>query len=129
MAGIQRVTRQLVMLLAVLLHAYMRDEELHGYALMRLAHLSGPSTYRNLDRLEDAGLVDVRWELLPPGEERPRRVYYQLNPSGAATAREIVAERRPDLLRNPPPLRPAPAPRPDLGTLTGVFPCYPEHAQ
>src|SRR5690348_3871903 len=71
--GIQRVTRQLVVLLAVLLDAYVRGEELHGYAIMKLAHLSGPSTYRNLDRLEDAHLVEVRWEDLPPGGDRPRR--------------------------------------------------------
>jgi PadR family transcriptional regulator len=116
--GIQRVTRQLVVVLAVLLDAYARGEELHGYAIMKLAHLSGPSTYRNLDRLEDAQLVEVRWEDLPPGEDRPRRIYYRLNPAGAATARVIVAERRPDLLEHPP--RQAPAPRPGLGTVFGA---------
>lgn len=113
------MTRQLVVVLAVLLDAYMRGEELHGYAIMKLAHLSGPSTYRNLDRLEDARLVEVRWEDLPPGEDRPRRIYYQLNPTGAATARAIVAERRPDLLKSPP--RPSPAPRPGLGTFFTVI--------
>lgn len=113
--GIQRVTRQLVLVLAVLLDAYGRNEELHGYAIMKLTHLSGPSTYRNLDRLEDAGLVEVRWEDLPPGEDRPRRVYYRLNPAGGAAARAIVEERRPDLLEAPP--RPVPAPRPGLSAL------------
>jgi DNA-binding PadR family transcriptional regulator len=117
--GIQRVTRQLVVVLAVLLDAYMRGEELHGYAIMKLAHLSGPSTYRNLDRLEDARLVEVRWEDLPPGEDRPRRIYYQLNPTGAATARAIVTERRPDLLKSPP--WRSPTPRPGIGTLFTVI--------
>jgi PadR family transcriptional regulator, regulatory protein PadR len=128
-AGIQRVTRPLVVLLAVLLHAYMNDEELHGYALMRLAHLSGPSTYRNLDRLEDADLVEMRWEDLPPGEERPRRIYYRLSPTGAAVARKIVAERRPDLLQNPPRPTLAPAPRPGISTFIRAFPGRAEGAR
>ena len=37
-AGIERVTRQLVVLLAVLLDAYTRGEELYGYAIMGLIH-------------------------------------------------------------------------------------------
>ena len=92
------MTPQLLALLEALLDAYVRDRELHGYALMKLAGLSGPSTYRNLDRLEDANLVTVRWEELPPGDERPRRCFYSLNPDGAATARKLLAERNPGAL-------------------------------
>jgi PadR family transcriptional regulator PadR len=97
-SGIERVTSQLLALLEVLLDAYVRDQELHGYALMKRARLSGPSTYRNLDRLEDANLVTVRWEELPAGDERPRRCFYSLNPDGAATARRLLAERNPGAL-------------------------------
>lgn len=123
MAGIERVTRQLVVLLAVLLDAHVHGEELHGYALMKMARLSGPSTYRNLDRLEDARLVDARWEELPPGDDRPRRRYYRLNEAGVATARTVVTERRPDLLEHPPwRVPPVLAPRPGLGTLFGMSP-------
>jgi PadR family transcriptional regulator, regulatory protein PadR len=99
--GIERVTRQLVVVLAVLLNAYARGESLHGYAISRMACLSGPSTYRNLDRLEEAGLVDARWEEFPQEDDRPRRRYYRLNDQGADTARQIVAERHPELLEHP----------------------------
>jgi PadR family transcriptional regulator PadR len=97
-AGIERVTWQLLALLEALLDAYLRDEQLHGYALMKRSRLSGPSTYRNLDRLEDAKLVIAQWEDLPAGDERPRRRYYSLNPDGAAMARELLAERDPKAL-------------------------------
>jgi DNA-binding PadR family transcriptional regulator len=99
MAGIERVTGQLLDLLSVLLDAHVRDEELHGYAIKKRAGLSGPSTYRGLDRLEDAHLVDWRWEELPDGDDRPRRCYYRLNSDGAATARRLLAERRPEALQ------------------------------
>lgn len=92
------MTRQLLDLLAVLMAAHLSGEELHGYALMKRAALTGPSTYRCLDRLEDAHLVDACWEELPEGDERPRRCYYRLNPAGVATARTLLAERRPAVL-------------------------------
>ena len=98
-SGIERVTSQLLALLEAMLDAYLRNQELHGYALMKRAKLSGPSTYRNLDRLEDANLVTSRWEELPTGDERPRRCFYSLNPDGAAMARELLAERNPEALK------------------------------
>jgi PadR family transcriptional regulator, regulatory protein PadR len=111
MSGVERVTWQLLALLEALLDAYVRDQKLHGYALMKRAKLSGPSTYRNLDRLEEASLVTIQWEELPPGDERPRRCFYSLNTDGVAKARELLAERNPQALerigRMPPdPLRP-----------------------
>jgi PadR family transcriptional regulator len=114
MTGVERVTRQLLDLLAALLAAHLRGEELHGYALMKRAGLTGPSTYRGLDRLEDEHLVDARWEELPAGDERPRRCYYRLNTAGAEAARRLLAERRPavlDQLGLPPPAS-APVPQP-----------------
>jgi PadR family transcriptional regulator, regulatory protein PadR len=118
MAGIERVTRQLLDLLFVLLDAYARDEELHGYAIKKRAGLSGPSTYRGLDRLEDAHLIDSRWEDLPEGDDRPRRCYYRLNPAGAATARRLLQDRRPEALERLGRTRPGwfPAPKPGFGT-------------
>jgi PadR family transcriptional regulator, regulatory protein PadR len=92
------VTPQLLALLEALLDAYVRDQELHGYALMKRSGLSGPSTYRNLDRLEDANLVTLHWEELPAGDERPRRCFYSLNPDGAVKARELLAVRNPSAL-------------------------------
>ncbi len=119
MTGIERVTRQLLDLLFVLLDASVRGEELHGYEIKKRAGLSGPSIYRGLDRLEDAHLIEARWEEdLPEGAGRPRRRYYRLNPEGMATARALLGERRPEALRRlgggaP---RLCPAPRPGLGT-------------
>lgn len=94
----------------------MRDEELHGYAIKKRAGLSGPSAYRGLDRLEDAHLTDARWEELPEGDERPRRRYYRLNPAGAATARALLRERRPEDLPRLGHTPPEWAPRPGFGT-------------
>jgi PadR family transcriptional regulator PadR len=100
-AGIERVTRQLLDLLGVLLDAHMQDTELHGYQIKQMAGLSGPSTYRGLDRLEEAGLVDARWEIQTQQDPaRPRRRYYMLNPAGAATARTLISERRPEALQH-----------------------------
>jgi DNA-binding PadR family transcriptional regulator len=122
MSGIERVTRQLLDLLDVLLDAHARGEELHGYAIKKRAGLSGPSTYRGLDRLEDAHLVDWRWEELPEGDDRPRRCYYRLNSDGAATARRLLGERRPEALRRLDGRQPGwPLPRPGIGTaLSGL---------
>jgi PadR family transcriptional regulator PadR len=119
MTGIERVTPQLLDLLFVLLDASRRGEELHGYEIKKQAGLSGPSIYRGLDRLEDAHLVEARWEQdLPDEAGRPRRRYYSLNPEGIAAARTLLGERRPEALRRlgrgAPTLRPAP--RPGLGT-------------
>jgi DNA-binding PadR family transcriptional regulator len=111
MAGIERVTRQLIAVLAVLLEAYVQDEDLHGYELMKRAGLSGASTYRNLDRLEDARLVGGRWEELTDSDDRPRRLYYRLNPQGAAAAQEILADRRPQALERLGRRRRGPEPR------------------
>lgn len=124
MAGIERVTRQLLDLLTVLVDAYMRGVELHGYEIKKLAGLSGPSTYRGLDRLEDAGLIEAHWENQLEGNGRPRRRYYQLNPEGAATARSLLGERRPEALERlgRAPSGWPPVPRPGLGArLTAMF--------
>jgi len=118
MSGIERVTRQLLDLLFALLDAYTRNEQLHGYELKQRARLTGPSTYRGLDRLEDAGLIEAHWEELAEGDHRPRRRYYRLNADGAATARQLLSERRPEALQSlgRTPTGWSPAPRPGLGT-------------
>ncbi len=122
MAGIERVTRQLLDLLTVLLDAYVHDVELHGYEIKKLAGLSGPSTYRGLDRLGDADLVEARWEKQADGDTRPRRRYYRLNPAGAATARKLLSERPEALERlGRTPRGWFPAPRPGLGARLAVM--------
>ncbi|WP_460347398.1 PadR family transcriptional regulator [Actinoallomurus acanthiterrae] len=118
-AGVQRVTKQQLDIAYVLLDAHVRGEELHGYEIMKRSGRNGPTTYRVLDRFEDAHLVDSRWEDRPEGDERPRRRFYRLNPAGAAFARELLEERRPEVLRELGRTEPgrSRAPRPGLGTL------------
>jgi DNA-binding PadR family transcriptional regulator len=48
---------------------------------------SGPTVYRVLDRLEDAGWITGSWEVLPAGQNRPRRRYYRLTAAGVEAAR------------------------------------------
>jgi DNA-binding PadR family transcriptional regulator len=114
--GIERVTVQLLSLLEALLDAYVHGEELHGYALMKRAKLSGPSTYRNLDRLEDEHLVTAHWEELPAGDKRPRRIFYSLNPDGVARARALLAEHDPAALKRVGRLKPDQVRRPGWAT-------------
>jgi PadR family transcriptional regulator PadR len=123
MPGIERVTRQLLDLLAALLDAHLRNQEVHGYGLMKRTGLSGPSVYRGLDRLEDADLVDARWEEMPPGDDRPRRCYYRLNSSGVVIAHKLLAERRPEVLPRlgHAPLQPAPGLRMAFNSLFRRF--------
>jgi PadR family transcriptional regulator len=64
--------------LGLLLQAWEDDTELHGWLIMRALRRSGPSVYRALDRLEDAGWVTASWEALGAGEKRPRRRFYRL---------------------------------------------------
>jgi PadR family transcriptional regulator, regulatory protein PadR len=123
MTGIERVTNQLLQLIFVLLEAYSQNEELHGYEIKKRAGLTGPSTYRGLDRLEDANLIEARWEELREGEHRPRRCYYRLNAEGAATARKLLAERHPGALQRLGGTRSwrAPAPTPRFNTHFGTI--------
>ena len=117
MDGFERVTSQQLAVFAVLLAAFRRGEELHGYELKRRAKVTGPSAYRILDRLQDRHLVDSRWEVLREDEVRPRRRYYTLNPAGAAAVRAILAERQPQVLAelSGPGRESSPAPNPGLG--------------
>ena len=47
--------------------------------LQRVRAFVGVGTlYRALDRLQKMGILQNRWEELPPGENRPRRRYYRL---------------------------------------------------
>lgn len=93
-----RVTRPLVRVLVAFVEAFDDDRELHGWAIKKSAGLTGAATYKMLDRLEDAGWIDGRWEPSPePG--RPQRRLYRLTPTGEPAARAIVAERCPEALR------------------------------
>jgi PadR family transcriptional regulator PadR len=91
MDGPVRITQPLLAVLEVLLDA--DDNELHGWAIMKTTGRSGPTIYKILERLAEAGWVTSRWEEdTEPG--RPRRRYYRLTPHGALEARVIIAQRR-----------------------------------
>ncbi|KAB2376990.1 PadR family transcriptional regulator [Actinomadura montaniterrae] len=111
MSGIERVTRPLLDVLEEFFQAHLRGEELHGWALVHSTKRAGPTVYRVLDRLEDAGWVAGRWEQHNPDPSRPRRRFYQLTGVGVTEARLLLGERRPRALQ--------PAARPLPGTAAG----------
>ena len=90
---VERITRNLVDVLAVLVQAHGCDEEMHGWELMRATRMAGPTVYRVLDRLEDAEWVTGRWEETNPDPSKPRRRFYRLSDKGLAEARTILLER------------------------------------
>jgi DNA-binding PadR family transcriptional regulator len=98
------VTGPVLDVLALLLHALDQNEELSGWQIMKGIRRSGPTVYAVLDRLEDAGWVNGQWEILDAGENRARRRYYRLTPTGAEVVREKVTLPSPTLRR----LRPHP---------------------
>lgn len=93
-----RVTKAFLDVLDVLVEAAEEKTEIHGWAIKRSTGLSGATTYKMFDRLEDAGWITGRWE--PSSDpSRPPRRYYRLTPTGEAEARALLAERRPEARR------------------------------
>jgi DNA-binding PadR family transcriptional regulator len=110
MAGPVRITRPLLDVLEVFLQALGEDQELHGWAILKATGRAGPTIYGILDRLEDAGWVSGHWEDQPADANTPRRRLYQLTPTGATAARQLLAARRPTTRGRPArQLRPGPA--------------------
>jgi DNA-binding PadR family transcriptional regulator len=95
MSGVARITGPLLDVLEQLLNAHNQRVELHGWPIVHNTKRTGPTVYRVLDRLEDAGWVTARWDDPGPGSGRPRRRLYRFTPTGLAEARGILAARRP----------------------------------
>jgi DNA-binding PadR family transcriptional regulator len=110
MAGKAHISGAMVDVLALLLQAWEDGTDVHGLMIMRSVRRSGPAVYKVLDRLEDLGWIDSHWEVLEPGEKRPRRRYYRLSASGAESARRQLPVPEPQLPRR---LRP----RPEFGLM------------
>lgn len=92
------MTVPLLDVLEVFIQAFTDDEgELHGWQIVKSTGRSGPTVYGVLDRLVDAGWISGRWEEENPQPNRPRRRLYRLTPDGVASARQLLAERRPRL--------------------------------
>lgn len=95
-----RVTNPLLDVVEVLLDARRGGEdELHGWAIMKAVKRTGPTVYGVLDRLENAGWISGRWERQSAEENRPRRRFYRLTPTGVTASRSLLAQRRPGALR------------------------------
>jgi PadR family transcriptional regulator, regulatory protein PadR len=104
-----RVRGALLDVLELFLLAFQEKRPLYGWEIKKTTRVSGASTYRILDRLEDAGWVSGHWEdagAQVPG--KPPRRYYDLTGAGEVAARELLAERRPDALRRSVPVFPEP---------------------
>lgn len=91
MTSIERVTEPTLDVLDVLLQAHRDRREIHGWEIKKQTRRSGPTVYGVIDRLEDARLIEGRWEQLDKG---PRRRYYRLTGAGVTTASRMIAERR-----------------------------------
>ncbi|GAA2885696.1 PadR family transcriptional regulator [Nonomuraea rubra] len=98
MAGLERITQPTLDVLETLLHAFDNNEDIHGWAIIKRTKRAGPTVYKALDRLEDAGMITGAWEELGPDQPGPRRRFYHLTGEGAAVARTLLAERRPSAL-------------------------------
>src|SRR5688500_16096714 len=95
--GPTRITQPLLDVLEVLLSA--DDHELHGWAIMKATARSGPTIYKILERLTDADWLAWRWEAQSEEAIGPRRRFYRLTPHGVRSARDILAERRPNRIQ------------------------------
>ena len=91
MAGVERVTPQMLRLLEVL--AYDPNAEQWGLALAKAAGIHSPTIYRALARLEAARWVTSSPEEIDPAQEgRPRRRLYRLTPDGVHEATRLLAD-------------------------------------
>jgi DNA-binding PadR family transcriptional regulator len=91
MPGIERVTGPTVKVFDVLLQAHHDGRDIHGWEIKKATRLAGPTVYGVIDRAEDAGLIEGRWEQPDKG---PRRRYYRLTGAGVTTATALLAGRR-----------------------------------
>lgn len=86
-----RVTGPLLKVLSV-----MQEDPgtaMYGLQLSRSTGLKSGTLYPLLDRLEEVGWVESRWETPDPTARRhPRRRYYSLTGTGVHEARHILAE-------------------------------------
>jgi PadR family transcriptional regulator PadR len=90
MAGIARVTEPTLDVLAVLLQAHQAHEDIYGWEVKKKTRRSGPTIYGVMDRLEDADLIEGRWEQQTGKDKGPRRRYYRLTYEGVKVARQLL---------------------------------------
>lgn len=67
------------------------DREMYGFEIIRGSGLQSGTVYPVLGRLEDAGWLSARGEVIDPhAEKRPPRRYYRLTADGLVQAREAM---------------------------------------
>jgi PadR family transcriptional regulator, regulatory protein PadR len=91
-SSLERITQPTLDVLEALLAA--ERLELHGWAIMKTTGRAGPTVYKVLERLAEAGWVTRSWEEQPPDANRPRRRLYRLTPDGSSRAQELLVQRR-----------------------------------
>ncbi|MFB9543701.1 PadR family transcriptional regulator [Micromonospora sagamiensis] len=85
-----RMTLQVQLVLRALLQD--PERELYGLEIVDSTGLPPGTIYPILARLEAAGWVESRWEVIDQqAEGRPRRRYYRLPPDGRTQARSALA--------------------------------------
>jgi PadR family transcriptional regulator PadR len=94
MAGIARVTESTLDVLAILLQAHQAHEDIYGWEIKKKTRRSGPTIYGVMDRLEDADLIEGRWEQQTGQDKGPRRRYYRLTDEGVVVARQLLGIRQ-----------------------------------
>jgi DNA-binding PadR family transcriptional regulator len=91
--GPARITQPMLDVVQALYGA--SDCELHGWAIVKTTKRAGPTVYKILERLTDAGWLTARWEQHSPDLNKPRRRLYRLTPSGAQRAHALLSRHRP----------------------------------
>ncbi|XTZ16162.1 PadR family transcriptional regulator [Micromonospora echinospora] len=85
-----RMTLQVQLVLRALLAD--PEREVYGLEIVESTGLPPGTIYPILARLEAAGWVESRWEVVDQqAEGRPRRRYYRLPPEGRTRARSALA--------------------------------------
>jgi|SRR5271163_2956312 len=84
-----QLTTQTIKVLAALMSG--EELELSGAQIARSTQLASGTLYPILMRLEQAGLVESRWEVEEPSElGRPRRRFYRVTGMGARKAKAAI---------------------------------------
>lgn len=70
------------------------DHELYGYKIAQRAARKSGVVHPILNRLEEAGWIESRWESDQQAATGPRRRFYSLSPDGLSSARALLLQRR-----------------------------------
>jgi DNA-binding PadR family transcriptional regulator len=90
----RQVTGPLLKVLQALLES--PSDEKYGLEIFRATKVKPGTLYPLLERLEDGGMLESRWEAQDESTSGgPRRRFYRLTATGVHEARQIVLEHAP----------------------------------